>query len=74
MFCESQTCGEPLSVPPQPRLLEGEAPRGLGEAVMRLIEARGYRVDPVPGAEVLGGGERPAGLRCQAGPHPGRHG
>lgn len=36
-----------------PRLLEGEAPAGLGEAVMRLIEARGYTVTTVPDTAAL---------------------
>jgi hypothetical protein len=48
VFSEYQTSGHPLPAPPRPRLQEGEAPRGLGQAVMDLIEARGYSVDTVP--------------------------
>ena len=36
-------------------LVEGVAPRGLGAAVMGLLEGRGYRVDTVPDAAPLGG-------------------
>jgi N-terminal domain of anti-restriction factor ArdC len=47
VFSEYQTSGQPLPAAPRPRLLEGEAPRGLGQAVMELIEARGDAVDTV---------------------------
>lgn len=55
VFCEAQTSGDPLPTPPQPQLLEGEAPRGLGQAVLEMIEARGYQVDTVPDAGHLQG-------------------
>jgi antirestriction protein ArdC len=55
VFCEAQTSGDPLPTPPRPQLLEGEAPRGLGQAVLEMIEARGYRVDTVPDAGHLQG-------------------
>jgi hypothetical protein len=41
VFSEHQTSGQPLPQPPRPRLLAGEAPPGLGQAVMQLAESRG---------------------------------
>jgi hypothetical protein len=55
VFSEHQTAGEPLPPHPMPKLLEGEAPRGLGEAVMGLIESKGFQVDTVPDAGYLQG-------------------
>ena len=55
VFSEYQTSGQPLPPSPRPRLLEGEAPRGLGQAVMEMIEARGYTVSTVPDAAHLQG-------------------
>lgn len=55
VFSAEQTVGEPLPAPPRPHLLEGEAPAGLGEAALRLIEARGYTVATVPNAGALQG-------------------
>jgi hypothetical protein len=55
VFSEHQTAGEPLPEHPTPKLLEGEAPRGLGEAVMGLIESKGFQVDTVPDAGFLQG-------------------
>lgn len=55
VFDVSQTTGPPVPEPPCPRLLAGEAPPGLGLAVMELVEAEGYRVDTVPGAAHIGG-------------------
>lgn len=55
LFSAEQTVGDSLPAPPIPRLLEGEAPAGLGEAVLRLIEARGYTVTTVPNAGALQG-------------------
>ena len=55
VFEATMTYGEPLPVPPTPRLLEGEGPRGLGQAVLRLIEERGFTVDTVPDASHLQG-------------------
>jgi hypothetical protein len=54
VFDVSQTSGQDLPVPPRPKLLVGEAPVGLGAAVMKLIEDSGYRVDTVPGAGAIG--------------------
>jgi hypothetical protein len=55
VFSAEQTTGDPLPALPRPRLLVGEAPRGLGEAVMKLIESRGYTVETVPAAGYLQG-------------------
>jgi len=56
VFEASQTSGPtPLPEPPMPRLLEGEAPEGLGVAVMALIESAGYTVDTVPDAKAIAG-------------------
>ena len=55
VFAAEQTSGEPIPTPPAPRLLAGEAPRGLGEAVLKLIESRGYTVSTVPDARHLQG-------------------
>jgi len=55
VFDVSQTTGDPLPAPPAPRLLEGEAPAGLGAAVLALIEARGFTVDTVPNAGAING-------------------
>lgn len=51
----SQTVGEPLPEPPRPKLLEGEAPAGLFQAVTKLVEIEGFRVDSVPAAAAIGG-------------------
>lgn len=55
VFSMAQTTGVPLPEPPQPRLLEGEAPRGLGQAVMGMIEERGFTVATVPDPSHLNG-------------------
>lgn len=55
VFSAEQTTGEPLPEPPSPKLLEGESPRGLGEAVLKLIESKGYTVTTVPSAEFIQG-------------------
>jgi hypothetical protein len=55
VFDVSQTSGAPLPEPPDPQLLEGEAPPGLGRSVLEMVEARGYTVSTLPGAEQLGG-------------------
>jgi len=55
VFEASQTSGAPLPEVPHPQLLQGEAPEGLGEAVMELIESAGYTVDTVPDAEAIQG-------------------
>jgi hypothetical protein len=55
VFDVSQTAGNPLPEAPAPKLLEGEAPPGLGQAVLDMIEARGWKVSTVPDATWLGG-------------------
>ena len=55
VFSAEQTTGDPLPEPPSPKLLEGEAPHGLGEAVMGLIHARGFTVSTVPSKSFLQG-------------------
>lgn len=50
-----QTSGRPVPEPTRPQLLEGEAPPGLGLAVMQLIEDRGFRVDTVADAGAIQG-------------------
>lgn len=45
VFSQSQTTGVALPEPPMPKLLEGEAPSGLGEAVMTLVTERGFTVE-----------------------------
>ncbi len=44
----SQTSGDPVPVPPSPRLLEGEAPDGLWEGIAAQVEAQGFTVMRVP--------------------------
>ena len=55
VFDASQTSGKNLPDPPRPRLLAGEAPRGLGAAVKELIESKGFAVDTVTDASYLQG-------------------
>ena len=55
VFDASQIHGDPLPVAPTPKLLEGEAPSGLGQSVMEMIEARGFTVNTVPDAAHMGG-------------------
>jgi len=55
VFDASQTSGKSLPDPPRPRLLAGEAPRGLGAAVKELIESKGFAVDTVADASHLQG-------------------
>lgn len=55
VFDLSQTTGEPVPVPPAPKLLEGDAPRGLIHAVWKLVEQRGFRVALVPNGSDLQG-------------------
>lgn len=55
VFAAEQTFGAELPPPPTAQLLAGEAPAGLGAAVLELIEARGYEVDTAAGAGELGG-------------------
>jgi hypothetical protein len=55
VFDASQTSGKLLPIGPRPHLLEGDAPIGLGLAVMDLIEAKGFTLDTVPDALHLQG-------------------
>ena len=55
VFEVGQTSGRPVPDVPRPKLLVGEAPEGLGVAVMALIESRGFTVDTVPDAGAING-------------------
>lgn len=55
VFDVSQTTGEPIPEPTRPQLLRGEAPVGLGAAVLTLIEDRGFSVSTVADAAAIGG-------------------
>ena len=55
VFEVGQTSGRPIPDVPRPKLLVGEAPEGLGAAVMALIESRGFTVDTVPDAGAING-------------------
>jgi hypothetical protein len=55
VFELGQTSGEPIPEPTPPKLLQGEAPAGLGAAVAELVEERGFSVDTVPDAAAIGG-------------------
>ena len=48
VFDISQTTGPDVPLPPSPRLLEGEAPAGLREGLIRQVEEAGFRFLPVP--------------------------
>ena len=55
VFAETQTSGEPLPEQPRPELLHGQAPVGLGEAVLKMIEAHGFTVSTAADARELHG-------------------
>ena len=55
VFDVSQTAGVELPAPPRPVLLEGEAPPGLREGLIRQVEAAGYAFVPVPHEGVIRG-------------------
>ena len=55
VFDVSQTTGEAIPEPTRPQLLRGEAPVGLGAAVLTLIEDRGLSVSTVAGGQAIGG-------------------
>jgi len=55
VFDVSQTRGRPIPRPVRPKLLVGQAPKGLGGSVLALIQSRGYRVDAVSSATELHG-------------------
>ena len=66
VFDASQTSGKNLPDPPRPRLLAGEAPRGLGAAVKELIESKGFAVDTVTDASHLQGANGQTNWSTQA--------
>jgi len=55
VFSLQQTSGTALPDQPLPQLLAGEAPPGLGAAVLELIESHGFSVDTVADADAIGG-------------------
>lgn len=55
VFSVHQTSGAELPERPRPQLLRGEAPAGLREAVVGLIERHGFSVGTVPGAGAIDG-------------------
>ncbi len=55
VFDVSQTSGAEVPEPVRPKLLEGQAPQGLGASVLATIEDAGYRVDTVASAAAIGG-------------------
>ncbi len=55
VFDVSQTSGAEVPEPVRPKLLEGEAPKGLGASVLAVIEESGYRFDTVASAAAIGG-------------------
>ena len=44
----SQTAGDPIPEPPAPTLLEGEAPEGLSDGLIRQVEDAGFTLMRVP--------------------------
>jgi hypothetical protein len=55
VFDVAQTSGAEVPEPLRPKLLEGQAPQGLGASVLAMIEEAGYRVDTVASAAAIGG-------------------
>src|SRR5580700_9338195 len=55
VFDVSQTSGVEVPEPPRPKLLQGDAPNGLGAAVVARIEEQGFRLDTVPNATAIDG-------------------
>jgi hypothetical protein len=55
VFSVHQTSGVELPGPPLPKLLVGEAPVGLGGAVLEMIDSQGFRVDTVEDAGAISG-------------------
>lgn len=53
VFSVQQTSG--VVLPARPRVLAGEAPRGLGAVVLELIASHGFSVDTVADADTIGG-------------------
>ena len=55
VFSVKQTSGAAIPDQPLPQLLVGEAPPGLGAAVVQLIESHGFSVDTVADAAAIEG-------------------
>jgi len=55
VFSVHQTSGAELAEMPRPQLLRGEAPAGLRDAVVGLVERHGFAVSTVPGAGAIEG-------------------
>jgi hypothetical protein len=55
VFSVHQTSGVELGEPPRPKLLAGEGPLGLGAAVLKMIETKGFNVDTVADAAAIAG-------------------
>lgn len=55
VFDVSQTDGPPLPEPPQPKVLEGQAPEGLWNALADQVTERGFDLRLVNSAEAIGG-------------------
>jgi hypothetical protein len=55
VFSVHQTSGAELPDPPNPKLLVGEAPVGLGGAVLEMIESQGFRVATMADAGAISG-------------------
>ncbi len=55
VFDVSQTTGAEVPEPVRPKLLQGEAPLGLGAAVVSMVEELGFRLDTVPNAAAIAG-------------------
>lgn len=57
VFALSQTAGREVVAPTRPTLSPSDAPPGLKEAVLELIEARGWKVTTVPDATWVDGAD-----------------
>jgi len=55
VFSMSQTDGADLPLPPEPRLLVGQAPPGLWDALAAQVTTAGYALTSAPDAAALGG-------------------
>ncbi|MEU4360401.1 ArdC-like ssDNA-binding domain-containing protein [Promicromonospora sp. NPDC023987] len=51
----SMTSGKDIPLPPAPQLLRGQAPGGLWDGVVEIIQAKGFRVLDAPDAAYLDG-------------------
>lgn len=55
VFDISQTSGPDVPLPPSPQLLEGEAPAGLRDGLIRQVTEAGFQFLPVPHKGMIGG-------------------